>query len=54
MNVCYASDALTRRGFSHSASSTDCQYAYVCLTCEKPRRAFGLERLAMAFMNNPG
>jgi len=34
-----SSDPLARRGFSRSASSTDCQYACVCLTCEKSRRA---------------
>jgi len=34
-----SSDPLARRGFSRAASSTDCKYAYVSLTCEKPRRA---------------
>jgi hypothetical protein len=34
-----SSDPLARRGFSRSASLTDCMYACVGLTCEKPRRA---------------
>jgi hypothetical protein len=34
-----SSNPLARRGFSRSASSTDCKYACVGLTCEKPRRA---------------
>jgi len=34
-----SSDPLAWRGFSRSASSTDCQYASVGLTCEKPQRA---------------
>ena len=34
-----SSDPLSRRGCSRSASSTDCKYAYVGLTCGKPRRA---------------
>src|SRR5439155_23903715 len=35
-----SSDSLARRGFSRSASSTYyCEYAFVVLTCEKPRRA---------------
>jgi hypothetical protein len=38
---------------SRSASSTDCTYASVGLTCEETPAGFGLERLATAFMNNP-
>ena len=49
-----AADTLARRGFSRSGSSTDRKYASVALTCEKPRRRFGLSRFATAFMKNPG
>jgi hypothetical protein len=30
------------------------EYACVVLTCEKPPAGFGLDRLATAFLNNPG
>ncbi len=60
-----AADSLARRGFSRSASSTyRSGYACVALTCEKPHDPlhlgeqqvprFGFDRLATAFMNNPG
>ena len=61
-----AADPLARRSFSRSVSSTDCKYACVTLTCEKPTgtdaswrwagemRGFGLSRFAAAFMNNRG
>jgi len=39
MHTCSGVRSLARRGFSRSASSTDCKYACVGLTCEKPRRA---------------
>jgi hypothetical protein len=49
-----SSDPLARQGFSRSASSTDYKYAYIGPACEKPPAGLGLERLATAFMNNPG
>jgi hypothetical protein len=54
MNTYYSADLFARRGFSRSASSTDCQYACVALTSEKPSAGFDLSRFAAVFMKNPG
>ena len=39
MNACSVVRSSRLAGLFSLASSTDCQYASVCLTCEKPRRA---------------
>ncbi len=53
MNTCYVVRSSRPAGLFSFASSTDCMYASVGLTCEKAPAGFGLERLATAFMNNP-
>jgi hypothetical protein len=46
-------DPLVRRSLSRSAFSTDYKYAYIGYTCERLRRVFDFEHLAMAFTSNP-